>query len=113
METKVKIIRDMTCVFNKFLWQDIENIFDENSSGGEVSTFKDMSSLLANWVFMMFAVSNFLTSLGYPIPYTFIPVRLEQGQTPKRCGRWELLYVAKDLTKLLEGLQIEHCPYDD
>ena len=27
-----------------------------------------------NWVFMMFAISNFLTSLGYPIPYTFIPV---------------------------------------
>ena len=29
-----------------------------------------------NWVFMMFAVSNFLTSLGYPIPYTFVPVNI-------------------------------------
>ena len=30
-----------------------------------------------NWVFMMFAVSNFLTSLGYPIPYTFVPVKID------------------------------------
>ena len=36
---------------------------------------REMLSLLGSWVFMMFAVSNFLTSLGYPIPYTFIPVR--------------------------------------
>ena len=48
--------------------------FEENSSGGE-STVTEMLSLLGSWVFMMFAVSNFLTSLGYPIPYTFIPVR--------------------------------------
>ena len=33
-----------------------------------------MIRLLRNWVFMMFAVSNFLTSLGYPIPYSFVPV---------------------------------------
>ena len=33
-----------------------------------------MWSLMRNWAFMMFAISNFLTSLGYPIPYTFIPV---------------------------------------
>ena len=46
-----------------------------NPSGGEVSFLVDMWSLLQSWVFMMFAVSNFLTSLGYPIPYTFIPVR--------------------------------------
>ena len=32
-----------------------------------------------NWVFMMFAVSNFLTSLGYPIPYTFVPVKIDLG----------------------------------
>jgi len=36
-------------------------------------TFQEMIALLMNWVFMMFAVSNFLTSLGYPIPYTFVP----------------------------------------
>jgi len=32
-----------------------------------------MLALLRDVVFMMFAVSNFFTSLGYPIPYTFIP----------------------------------------
>lgn len=36
-------------------------------------TFKEMIALLRNWAFMLFAVSNFLTSLGYPIPYTFVP----------------------------------------
>lgn len=36
-------------------------------------TLKDMIFLLTHVVFMMFAVSNFLTSLGYPIPYTFVP----------------------------------------
>ena len=37
-------------------------------------TLQDMITLLRNWVFMMFAVSNFLTSLGYPIPYSFVHV---------------------------------------
>jgi hypothetical protein len=37
-------------------------------------TLKVMVELLKHPVFMMFAVSNFFTSLGYPIPYTFIPV---------------------------------------
>jgi len=36
-------------------------------------TIREMVVLLRNWAFMMFAVSNFLTSLGYPIPYTFVP----------------------------------------
>lgn len=36
-------------------------------------TFREMIALLRNWAFMLFAVSNFLTSLGYPIPYTFVP----------------------------------------
>jgi len=46
------------------------------------STFREMVQLLCNWVFMMFAVSNFLTSLGYPIPYTFVPDNAqEQGLT--------------------------------
>jgi len=36
-------------------------------------TFREMISLLRDWAFMLFAVSNFLTSLGYPIPYTFVP----------------------------------------
>ena len=50
--------------------------YDEDNSGGEVSFLDEMWSLLQSWVFMMFAVSNFLTSLGYPIPYTFVPVTL-------------------------------------
>ena len=37
-------------------------------------TLQEMMTLLRNWVFMMFAISNFLTSLGYPIPYSFVPV---------------------------------------
>jgi len=40
----------------------------------EKETFKEMFALLRDWAFMMFAISNFLTSLGYPIPYTFVPV---------------------------------------
>ena len=47
----------------------------ESNTTEEVSFLEDMWSLLLSWVFMMFAVSNFLTSLGYPIPYTFIPVK--------------------------------------
>ena len=37
-------------------------------------TFREMMLLLRDWAFLMFAVSNFLTSLGYPIPYSFVPV---------------------------------------
>ena len=37
-------------------------------------TMVDMLSLMKNWAFVMFAISNFLTSLGYPIPYSFVPV---------------------------------------
>jgi len=36
-------------------------------------TVRVMKELLKDVIFMMFAVSNFFTSLGYPIPYTFIP----------------------------------------
>jgi len=46
---------------------------EENVKHEDKETFKEMFLLLRNWVFMMFAISNFLTSLGYPIPYTFIP----------------------------------------
>ena len=49
-------------------------VYEENNSTEQVSFLTDMWSLLRSWVFMMFAVSNFLTSLGYPIPYTFVPV---------------------------------------
>ena len=47
---------------------------DKKSTNMEKETLADMILLLRNWVFMMFAISNFLTSLGYPIPYAFIPV---------------------------------------
>ena len=62
---------------------------EENVKHEDKETFKEMFLLLRyhwifpilsviilfrNWVFMMFAVSNFLTSLGYPIPYSFVPV---------------------------------------
>jgi len=45
----------------------------EKENDDTKETFQEMIALLRNWVFMMFAVSNFLTSLGYPIPYTFVP----------------------------------------
>lgn len=51
----------------------IQNGNGNSEDQEDKSTFKDMLLLLRNWVFMMFAVSNFLTSLGYPIPYTFVP----------------------------------------
>jgi len=46
---------------------------DEKDKSEDKDTFREMFLLLRNWVFMMFAISNFLTSLGYPIPYTFVP----------------------------------------
>jgi len=46
---------------------------DSERGGEDKNIVKDMILLLRNWVFMLFAVSNFLTSLGYPIPYAFVP----------------------------------------
>lgn len=51
------------------------NLTTKDDTTKEAGTMKEMIMLLRNWVFMMFAVSNFLTSLGYPIPYAFVPVR--------------------------------------
>jgi len=45
----------------------------EDDQGSHKETFREMMLLLRDWAFMLFAVSNFLTSLGYPIPYTFVP----------------------------------------
>jgi len=50
----------------------------EKENDEKKETFQEMIALLRNWVFMMFAVSNFLTSLGYPIPYTFVPDNAKQ-----------------------------------
>ena len=46
----------------------------KQTTNEEKETVKEMLLLMRDWVFLMFAVSNFLTSLGYPIPYTFVPV---------------------------------------
>ena len=46
----------------------------KQTNNEEKETVKEMLLLMRDWVFLMFAVSNFLTSLGYPIPYTFVPV---------------------------------------
>ena len=46
-------------------------------------TLVDMWSLMKNWAFVMFAISNFLTSLGYPIPYSFVPVSCRADQPPR------------------------------
>ena len=35
-----------------------------------------MMALMRDWAFLMFAISNFLTSLGYPIPYSFATVSI-------------------------------------
>ena len=35
-----------------------------------------MMALMRDWAFIMFAISNFLTSLGYPIPYSFATVSI-------------------------------------
>jgi len=51
---------------------------EEKANDDKKETFQEMIALLRNWVFMMFAVSNFLTSLGYPIPYTFVPDNAKQ-----------------------------------
>lgn len=50
----------------------------EEKTKKEKNTFTEMLYLLRNWIFMMFAASNFLTSLGYPIPYTFVPDNASQ-----------------------------------
>jgi len=53
------------------------NSYTEIKQGEESEThketFREMIALLGNWAFMLFAISNFLTSLGYPIPYIFVP----------------------------------------
>ena len=63
-----------------------------------------------NWVFMMFAVSNFLTSLGYPIPYTFVPVKIDLGaldcasNNKITCHNMRIMYVI-----IWESCILSHC----
>ena len=42
------------------------------------TAFKQMMdfSLLKDWVFIMFAVSNFLTSIGFNVPYIYTVVSI-------------------------------------
>ena len=55
--------------------ETVSDSSDDKDNKEKKETLREMLVLLTNWVFMMFAISNFLTSLGYPIPYTFVPVR--------------------------------------
>ena len=65
-------------------------------------TLQDMIRLLRNWVFMMFAVSNFLTSLGYPIPYSFVPVSLSWTM---HCKLQDGLLLAYRIMRYRSGLR--------
>jgi len=72
----------------------------------EKGTFREMVALLRDWAFMMFAVSNFLTSLGYPIPYTFVPdnashIGLSAAQGSYLVG---LIGISNTVARLLLGL---------
>lgn len=74
---KYKYATEMTEVCESEPLQVVENeennLTTKDDITKEAGTMKEMIMLLRNWVFMMFAVSNFLTSLGYPIPYAFVP----------------------------------------
>ena len=47
---------------------------NDNKEESLRETIKEMMALMRDWAFLMFAISNFLTSLGYPIPYSFATV---------------------------------------
>jgi len=81
--------------------EDEESIKEEDKE-----TFKEMFLLLRNWVFMMFAVSNFLTSLGYPIPYTFIPDNGQEIGLTSTQGSFlvGLIGITNTLARLLLGI---------
>jgi len=85
---------------------DLEEDEDEKDRSNNKGTFKEMLLLLSNWVFMMFAISNFLTSLGYPIPYTFIPdngmhIGLTSAQGSFLVG---LIGISNTIARLLLGI---------
>eukprot|EP00092_Neocalanus_flemingeri_P015389 GFUD01016653.1.p1 GENE.GFUD01016653.1~~GFUD01016653.1.p1 ORF type:complete len:482 (+),score=112.50 GFUD01016653.1:255-1700(+) len=79
---------------------------DDKDKSVNKDTFKEMNLLLRNWVFMVFAASNFLTSLGYPIPYTFVPDNARQtgltgGQGSFLVG---LIGISNTVARLLLGI---------
>jgi len=79
---------------------------DDKDKPANKDTFKEMLLLLRNWVFMMFAASNFLTSLGYPIPYTFVPdngkeIGLSSSQGSFLVG---LIGISNTFARLLLGI---------
>ena len=47
---------------------------NDNKEESLQETIREMMALMRDWAFLMFAISNFLTSLGYPIPYSFATV---------------------------------------
>jgi len=68
-------------------------------------TLLDMWSLIKDWAFMMFAISNFLTSLGYPIPYSFVPDNsIELGLSPSQ-GSYlvGLIGISNTIARLILG----------
>lgn len=79
---------------------------DEKEKAGDNNTFHEMLLLLRNWVFMMFAISNFLTSLGYPIPYTFVPDNAVQIGLSSSQGSFlvGLIGISNTLARLLLGI---------
>jgi len=93
------------CFFG-LLFKPLKSLGYENNSTEEVSFLEDMWSLLLSWVFMMFAVSNFLTSLGYPIPYTFVPDNgKELGLTSAQGGYLVgLIGISNTVARLVLGL---------
>lgn len=69
-------------------------------------TVKVMVELLKHPIFMMFAVSNFFTSLGYPIPYTFVPDNAKVlGMTPEE-GSYlvALIGISNTVARVLLGI---------
>lgn len=69
-------------------------------------TVKVMLELLKHPIFMMFAVSNFFTSLGYPIPYTFVPDNAKVlGMSPEE-GSYlvALIGISNTVARVLLGI---------
>jgi len=94
-----------------------ERIGDTNSTNSETllkqgenpethkETFREMIHLLRDWAFMLFAVSNFLTSLGYPIPYTFVPDNAIKLGLTERQGSYlvGLIGISNTIARVLLG----------
>jgi len=101
---KINDDESITC---ESLGDTSETLLKGNSNQEETmkDTLKEMLLLLRNWAFMMFAVSNFLTSLGYPIPYTFVPDNAELVGLSKRQGAYlvGLIGISNTVARVILG----------